>query len=153
MNAQGFLKGYSDDGIGNEIRTPKQELTASSDTNVNEIETVRIHRAGGARGATIAKTSYFAMADAILSLLLIKGEVSLVELVNHIDEVDTNFKVDTKWLLLQVKQDLEHRGFIKSYLKNKLPFINLIRKLFLKSEFRNVLIQQVDRKLSTNYLF
>jgi hypothetical protein len=101
---------------------------------------------GGARGATIAKASYFTMADVILNFLLVKEEVSLVELVNHVEEINIDFKADTNWLLLQVKQDLEQKGFVKSSLKNKSPYINLLRKVFLKSEFRKRLILQINSK-------
>lgn len=84
------------------------------------------------------------MADAILSLLLVKEEVSLVELVSHVEKVDA--KADKNWLLLQVKQDLQQKGFIKSSLKNKSPFVHLIRKAFLKSEFKKALILQMNDK-------
>jgi hypothetical protein len=144
MNAQVWLKGYPYDRIRDESKTHRSQSLTSSATTASEIETVRVYRLGGARGATIAKASYFTMADVILKFLLVKEEVSLIELVNHVEEIKIDFKADTNWLLLQVKQDLEQRGFVKSSLKNKFPQVSLMRKEFLKSEFRKTLILQLD---------
>jgi hypothetical protein len=145
MNAQVWLKGYPYDRT-RETKTHKAESLTSATTTINEIETVRIYRVGGARGATIAKNSYFTMADVILKFLLVKEEVSLFELVNHVEEINIDFNTDANWLLLQVKQDLEQKGFVKSFLKDKSPYINLMRKVFLKSEFRKTLILQMNDK-------
>jgi hypothetical protein len=153
MNAQVWLKGNSNSTITNEAKTHTAESSTSSTTVVNEIETIRIYRVGGAPGATIAKISYFAMADAILSLLLVKEEVSLAELVNHMEEINMDFKADAHWLLLQVKQDLEQKGFIESSLKTKSPYVKLLRNAFLKSEFKKKLILQTNDKSRMSCFF
>jgi hypothetical protein len=153
MNAQVWLKGYPYDRIRNETKTHGAESLTSSTTIVNEIETVRTYRVGGSRGATIAKTSYFIMADVILMFLLVKEDVSLFELVNHVEEIDIDFKADANWLLLQVKQDLEQKGFVKSSLKYKSAYVSLMRKAFLKSEFRKTLILQMNEKSRIGYFF
>ncbi len=153
MNAQVCLREYPNDNSRNEIKIDKIESLTSVDTTANEIETIRTYRVGGARGPLIAKTSYFSIADAILSFLLVKEEVSLVELIHYIEELNVKFRENTNWLLLQVKQDLEHKGFIKSFLKDKSPYINLMRKAFLRSEFKKALILQMDDKSRMSYLF
>jgi hypothetical protein len=139
MNAQRSLRGFSIDRSRNEPKTNGIESLASTNNIVNEIETIRTYRLGGARGPLIAKASYFTMADVILSFLLVNEEVSLVELVNHVENIKLEFKANTNWLLLQVKQDIEHKGFIERYLKAKSPHLKLRKKVFMKSEFKKTL--------------
>jgi hypothetical protein len=153
MNAHVGFRGATQNRVSSETNTYKEELLISSTPMVNEIETVTVYRVGGGHGTTIEKKSYYAMADAILSLLLVKEELSLVDLVNSIKEIDVAFKADTNWLLLQVKQDLEQKGFIKSFLRDKSPFVLLKRKAFLKSEFKNALILQTNDKSRMSCFF
>jgi hypothetical protein len=53
----------------------------------------------------------------LMPFLLTKEDASLVELVNQVGKTKKDFQADTNWLLLQVKQDLEKKGFIKPRLR------------------------------------
>ncbi len=106
-----------------------------------KIEAIRMYRIDGARGETVAMDSYLTMANAILSFFKDKESGLLLDLISHVEKLNItlSFNLYTKLLLLQVKQDLEHKGLLKTYLHDVSPFIRLSESALNKSEFKKTL--------------
>jgi hypothetical protein len=77
-------------------------------------EIIVTRRMDGRRGVVIKKQQYEEVSNFILSLLRVREEMTLNELLEQAQrKVSPRFKEEYVWRMLQVKEDLQAQGVIK----------------------------------------
>ncbi|MBL0745431.1 DUF6958 family protein [Chryseolinea lacunae] len=92
-----------------------------------EIDSIELFRSGGKRGATIARKHYAEVVQLILARIATTddGAVPLSDLIEHAQH-KLLFGGDIPWYLINVKQDLEERGILKTHWDHlRMPYIRL----------------------------
>ncbi|HOX82606.1 MAG TPA: hypothetical protein PLJ60_07875 [Chryseolinea sp.] len=102
-----------------------------------EKETVELWRLKGRVGETIPKKEYDLISEFILTLLTERETIELQELLLEAQEsLASVITKDISRPLLEVKQDLEAKGFIKvTRQPNRLQFISVVRKNSRRERF------------------
>ena len=74
-----------------------------------------LEKPSGKRGIYILEEHYFLLSDFILSLVSVKRSITLCELLELArNSASLIVPCDGAWLILEVKQDLEARGLIRT---------------------------------------
>lgn len=76
---------------------------------------IRLEKPSGKKGIYILEEHYFLLSDFILSLVSVKRSITLCELLELArNSASLIVPCDVAWLILEVKQDLEARGLIRT---------------------------------------
>jgi hypothetical protein len=89
------------------------KMQGSNFENMDD-EIIVTRRMDGRRGVVIKKQQYEEVSNFILSLLRVREEMTLNELLEQAQrKVSPRFKEEYVWRMLQVKEDLQAQGVIK----------------------------------------
>lgn len=90
--------------------------------------TIQLLHPEGKNGARIQEEKYKLIKDTLIDILNEKGAISYKELVGYTRErLKDTFEGSITWYVTAVKLDIEARGLIKRFTKNKLQHIELVK--------------------------
>ncbi len=103
--------------MNNNVQTSNSTLNHLSNTMENHGDRIVLWRQNNRKGAAILRRNYEIIANSIVSEIQSneKNEIDLWRLIDKIRyTLSSRFNSDIDWYFLQVKQDLEARGAIKT---------------------------------------
>lgn len=77
------------------------------------MEKIELEQPQGKKGLMILKKHYNMLCIFILTMLESKGQITLTELLDTANQKLNNEYMDVRWMLLNVKLDLEAKGLIR----------------------------------------
>ncbi|HEY5824285.1 MAG TPA: hypothetical protein VIT44_07970 [Cyclobacteriaceae bacterium] len=93
------------------------------------MEKIELERPEGKKGLMILRKHYNLLCIFILSMLELKGEITLTELLDTANQkLDSEFTGDALWMILNVKRDLEAKGLIRLKYAGKCTQVISVRK-------------------------